>query len=81
MEDKDPKKNKFQEFLDFIEKHKKFIKKLILFAIAFLVLSLTNNPVVNNILVQLLGDGGAFTMKATTASLACVGIAGAWDVW
>lgn len=70
------KKSNFKLFFEFIEKHKKFIKKVILFAIAFLVLALTNNPVINNLLIQLLGDGGAFTLKATTSSLACVGMVG-----
>lgn len=69
-------KNNFQRFLEFIEKHKKFIKKVILFTIAFLVLALSNNPVINNLLTQLLGDGGAFTLKATTSSFACVGMVG-----
>lgn len=69
-------KNNFQRFLEFIEKHKKFIKKVILFTIAFLVLALSNNPIINNLLIQLLGDGGAFTLKATTTSLACVGMVG-----
>ena len=43
-------------FLEFIEKHKKFVKKIILFAIYIIVVCVINSEPVTEFFIKLFGD-------------------------
>ena len=69
---KEPKKSSLEIILAFLEKHKKGFQRLLYFLIAFVVISLTNNPAVTALLQSFLGDIGASAVQSVPAAL-CVG--------
>ena len=45
-----------KKFIEFIEKHSKFIKKIIIFAIAYFVIAIVNNPAFTALFQTMFGD-------------------------
>lgn len=56
-------------FLEFIEKHKSFIKKLVLFTIFFLINTLVNNPTINAFFQQIFGETLTATINPLCATM------------
>ena len=45
-----------KELLDFIERHKTFIKRIIIFTIAYFVIAIVNNPEVTQFFTTMFGE-------------------------
>lgn len=56
--------NKTTPVLDFIEKHKSFIKKIIVFVIAYIVMVLINNPAITNLFNEMFGEYITMAIKS-----------------
>lgn len=55
--------------LEFIEKHSKFIKKIIIFLIAYFVIAIVNNPSFTTLFTAMFGEFITTSIQATTATI------------
>lgn len=55
--------NKSNKILEFISKHKTFIKKLILFILSYFTIVLVNSDTFTNIFIQLFGSDVTNTLQ------------------
>ena len=55
--------------IDFIEKHKNFVKKIIVFIIAYITLCILNNTDLTNIFNQMFGEYVTMAIKTVPMTL------------
>ena len=53
-----------KHIFDFIEKHKSFIKKIIVFVISYIVLVLINNPAITDLFNNMFGEYTTMAIKS-----------------
>ena len=57
-----------KKFTDFLQKHEKFIKKLIIFFVAYLTISIVKSPELTNIFRMMFGDFLTTGIEATATT-------------
>ena len=60
-----------EKIFNFIEKHSRFVKKLIIFFIAYLTISIVNNPSFTLFFNQMFGDILTTSIQAVPAAILC----------